>query len=250
MSSFPFLKLPPELRRSIYQLILIREQQPLRPKTWGRGKHSRPTGQLTAILLTNRAIYREAHPILHSENKFEIEASYQSYQWLNNLGTRSRSELRNLKLLASDGNPWGTSLHIYGLLSQCANLALTINLHVSDLQDYPENGFLKHMHGFGQSSKGQTTNTTGEDCLHSDIPKSDLHERGDAILESLLKQHSDFPKSDLHERGDAIFESLLKQLASPCPPRCRLHGKTKMRPRASVSVECDITCYWCRYLRT
>ncbi len=229
MSSFPFLKLPPELRRSIYQLILIREQQPLRPKTWGRGRDSRPTGQLTAILLTNRAIYREAHPILHYENKFEIEASYQSYQWLKNLGTRSRNELRTLKFLSFDGKglyPCETSLGIFRLLSQCANLALTINVHISDIQKYPENGFLRHLHGFGQSSKGQTTNTTAEDCLHSD-----------------------FPEPDLHEGGDVILESLLKQIASPCPPKCRLHGKAKMRPKASVSVECDTTCHWCRYLR-
>lgn len=71
MSSSPFLKLPSELRLTIYRHLLVNKIQPVRLKNLTG--HDRTSGPFTAILSTNRAIYLEARPTLLSDNTFKLQ---------------------------------------------------------------------------------------------------------------------------------------------------------------------------------
>lgn len=201
--------------------LLTRETQPFYLTTWTRS--FRPTGQDTAILATSRKVYLEALPVLLSDNEFEIALESRNYQWLRKLGSRGRNELRKLTLLIHPPSFLEYTPRMISLLSQCANLALTIKGKIYGIHALREHQFLKHLHGFGRASVAETAVATSEDCL-------------------VGSPHHIGPK-----QGNGITASLLRQLGSACPPGCRVHvGKATMRPRASVRVECDMSCSFCR----
>lgn len=221
MSSFPFLKLPPELRQTIYRHVLVREEQPIRPITWGGP--DRPS-KFTAILATSRAIYLEALPTLHSGNQFAIGMLYEDFRWLENLGLRGRNELRNV-LLWTCGNPsLEHASRFFILLSQCANLALTIEGTIYEIHELRKCHQSRHLHGFGHVSMVQTEPAAPNDaCFHR-----------------FCGSHVEF------EQAKKTLGFLAKQLGSPCRKSCRVHrGESSIRPRASVHVEGGRNCFHC-----
>ena len=83
-----------------------------------------------------------------------------------------------------------------------------------------ERRFLKHMHGFGQTSVVETTDPA--------------------------RAHHHWLIHMGHEQGRRLVRSLLTQFGSGCPQGCRVHlGEAAVRPGASVRVECDVGCLEC-----
>ncbi|KAH0538380.1 hypothetical protein FGG08_005029 [Glutinoglossum americanum] len=72
-SSFPFLRLPPEIRNKIYRYLLTTTStiaSPHRPP-----QHAIRNGLTPALLAANRQIHSEAQRILYRENRAEIYVS-------------------------------------------------------------------------------------------------------------------------------------------------------------------------------
>lgn len=87
--SFPFEKLPPEIRNRIYDYLLINEDShfPMYLRSKDRGLHYglSPRSRSRAcfsILFLNKAIHREASSFLYSSNAFDFNIS-----WLRSGGT-------------------------------------------------------------------------------------------------------------------------------------------------------------------
>ena len=208
---FPFLKLPLELRRDVYNYALIQDKQPLRltQKTEADGEFKNDP---IAILTTNRQVNLEAYPIFLSVNALRICGTKKELQWLKKLGPDGQKALR--KVLFCNGYiATAYSLPIFrtlNVLAGCPQISLTIKIHFFQIVALYHTGFYGYLHGFSRA--------TFVDCKESRERCSDQSFRR--------------PFADTHDYGGKCIQRLLEQLSSACPKNCKVH-KAKAEPHSA-----------------
>jgi hypothetical protein len=118
-----FLKLPPELRNRIYELVLV-EEKPIQISTWAQSqKPCRPSwcdlmhtldGQLIAhlrepsVLEVCKQIRTEGLPIFYGQNVFfgDTPDSHRWVEWLAQLGPKKRAMVKNMQLTCPYERTW------------------------------------------------------------------------------------------------------------------------------------------------
>lgn len=156
---FKFLKLPPEVRKQIYELLFYRHSPPYFQRHYepssGTGKE-RPNATVLMspdvaentgkrclkILLTCREIFMEAYPIFYRINIFYFKSMEIMTKFLQNIGAARRQELVEVHF------PWSTrdvsTIRGLRLLKTCRNLKA---VGIDRLLPSPEMVALKEVRG-------------------------------------------------------------------------------------------------------
>ena len=142
---FFFLRLPLELRRQVYQFVLVVDGQPL----CHMGRQNRSGLQdATALLATSREIYLEARPIFLSKNTFLFRGTSTDYQWLKGRDPEDQQRLRRVSIMNASRAYNANNQRCVNILSKCPRLSLTVKATVPQLSRLEEMDVLKYLHGF------------------------------------------------------------------------------------------------------
>ena len=157
-----FFRLPIELRREVYQYVLIQEQRPLRQMAQ-LSRNGRPQHDASALLATDRAIYQEGRPIFLLENVFEIRGTAGDYKWLRTLGPEGQERLRHVTFLNGSAAYSEANHRCMSILSRCPNLCLTIKASHNRLYRLERMEVFKYLHGLSV--------VTGEERFYGTVPE-------------------------------------------------------------------------------
>lgn len=105
------LSLPPEIRVSIYRLLVVQLQHPIRPNVDtlfksaaalenGTADPARAPGTVLVLALagTCKQIHDEVVSVYYAENRFEFIDTYALYQYLYMIGWERREYIRSLEI--------------------------------------------------------------------------------------------------------------------------------------------------------
>ena len=143
--SSSLLKLPPELRRHIYQYVLVVDRQPL--CQMGQPDRGR-LHDATALLATSREIFSEARPVFLSGNTFMICATSADLKWLQSLGPQGQRQLRKVTFFKESKGSFQADGHCINTLMRCPRLCLTLKLTVPQLIKLERMDVFKYLHEF------------------------------------------------------------------------------------------------------
>ncbi|KAI9715481.1 MAG: hypothetical protein M1812_005957 [Candelaria pacifica] len=155
-TTFPFLKLPPEIRNQIYRLVLVYPSTVLSLQVTMPNLSGIRTGRkefrlqrccyhwqppwlppqvVLSILNVNRQVYKEAMPIFYHENHFHVWSGSNLRSFLFGIGSERRSWLREMTIVFQNAG-LGSA---FTPLSECERLtALHIEIYLIQLHE--ENG--------------------------------------------------------------------------------------------------------------
>ncbi len=210
---FPFLEVPPELRRDVYKYALIQDKQPLfltKRRKADRDSKNDPI----AILATNRQVNLEAYPIFLSVNTFRICGTNNELLWLKRLGRNGQEALREV-VFCQDCIATAyklTTFRTFNVLAGCAQISLTILIHLFSIVDLYHTDIFGYLHGFSRATL-QESGESREICSN--------HRAGRSII-----------SEDTREYGGKCIQRLLEQFSSACPENCKVH-KAKAEPHST-----------------
>lgn len=221
--------LPPELRRNIYNDILVRADQPVEP---GRSLSlSAEHESRTAILQTCRQIYDEAYPVLLSANTWKIRPGREDHTWLIGLGLQGQNTLRKIILQSPHSyhgiGPESFYFEMSNTLPSYERLELTIKSSTGQLSSHYSAGTLKYMHGFAKATMDELSNEQFSCSDHGNL--------------------SGVWHMDLMAQRDRTWKALLDQLMSACPEDCEMHvGRPTSHTKSTVHLSLLSTCFYCQ----
>lgn len=218
--SFPFFKLPLELRREVYSYVLIQDKQPLRlsKKT---SAQRRVQNHSLAVLTTSRRVNLEAYPISLSVNTFEIWGTAYEWQWLRKLGGDGQKALRKVVCTNLSSRHTWTAFRSFNILAACPKLSLTITIHFHELLSLYRHGVFNHLHGFSRATCSLATVEQNRDLYpycrwHGNRSRYEWAARAPS-------------KDSWDDYGAKAVQILLEMFSSECPKNCHLH---KSRPES------------------
>lgn len=224
--SFPFFKLPLELRREVYSYVLYQEKQPLRLKRKMKAQR-RVQDHSIAVLTTSRRVNVEAYPLFLSVNTFEIRGTNNDWQWLKKLDVGGQKALRKVVCsnLSSDFSL--TAFRTFNILAACPKLSLTIAVHFHQLFYLYRTGIFRYLHGFSRTSCSLAKVGKDRD-LYPDCSSHFNRNRHDWAARA--------PSEDSwNDFGGKTIQLLLEILSSECPKKCQLH-RSRTEPRSASTL--------------
>ncbi len=221
---FPFLKVPPELRRDVYSYALMQDKQPLR-LTKRRKADEDFKNDPIAILTTNRQVNPEAYPIFLSVNTFRICGTNDELRWLKRLGPNGQKALREV-LFRQDDIVTAyklTTFRTFNVLAGCVQISLTIIIHFFQIVDLYHTDIFGYLHGFSRATL-EDSGESHERCSN--------HKAGWSII-----------SEDTREYGGKCIQDLLEQFSSTCPKNCKVHkAKAESHSPRVTLVICRCGC--------
>ena len=219
---FPFFKLPLELRREVYNYVLVEDKQPLRlvKRTKADGKSKNDS---IAVLTTSRQVNLEAYPIFLSLNTFEICGTNSHWQWLKKLGPDGQKALRNVVFSTGSLSYNHSHFRTFNILAGCPKISLTINVHFDQLLNLYRMGIFRYLHGFSRATCARTTVEANGDL----DAKCSKHGSGWRLLIPCEDSWSEYA-------GKRV-QVLLEQSLSACPKNCKVH-KARTEPHSASVV--------------
>ena len=233
LPSFPFLKLPLEIRRYVYKYVLVEDKQPLRlarkSKTCERSKNNS-----IAVLTTSREVNIEAYPVFLSVNTFEISGTHRDWQWLKKLGPDGWKALRKIIFINGSLSYSSTTHRTFNILARCPRLSLTIKIAQNHLMMLNYMDVFRYLHGFYQAT-----------CSRATVEES-------AELQAKYSYWgSDFSvaicsEDSWRELKAKRVQPLLEGIMSPCPKKCKAHKARALSNSMSVvHIICACHCPDC-----
>lgn len=233
LRSFPFLKLPLEIRRNVYKFVLVQDKQPLRltkkSKASGRSKNN------IAVLTTSHEVNVEAYPVFLSVNTFEISGTHSDCQWLKKLGPDGQKALQRV-VFTNGSLSYSSATHrTFNILARCPKLSLTIKIAQQHLMMLDYMDVFRYLHGFHRATCSRAT----------------AEERAD-LQAKYSYWGSDFSvaicsEDSWREHEAKSIQPLLEEFTSACPKKCKAHkARTPSHSMSVVHIICACICRDCR----
>ena len=235
--SFPFFKLPLELRREVYSYVLIQDKQPLLLTRKTKAQRSIQDRSI-AVLITSRRVNAEAYPLFLSVNTFEICGTKYHWQWLRRLDVEGQIAFRKVVCsdLLSKYSP--TALRTFTILAACPKLSLTITIHFHQLLLLYRLGTFRYLHGFSRATCSLATAEKGRDLY----PYCESH--GSRYNWAAYPP----PEDSRGNYGRKVVQLLLEIFSSECPKTCRSHkSRTEPHSASTLHIVYGYGCPECPY---
>ncbi|KAI9790866.1 MAG: hypothetical protein M1835_000668 [Candelina submexicana] len=180
-TTFPFLKLPPEIRNQIYRLVLVYPSMMVSPQVAMPNLSGKRTGRrqfdircesrsqegyippqvALSLFSVSRQIYQESMPLFYHENHFYVWSGSDLQSFLIRIVLKRRSWIREMTIILQSSGPGS----VFKPLSECKRLTV-LHLRLSLFYFNEHNGFTIGEHqGLKKLSRtrGLTTLTCEDD---------------------------------------------------------------------------------------
>lgn len=233
LRSFPFLKLPLEIRQYVYQYALVEDKQPLRLAGKSKACETSKNNSI-ALLTTSHGVNIEAYQVFLSVNTFEISGTRSDWQWLKRLGPDGQKALRRVVYTNGSLSYSSATSRTFNLLARCPKLSLTIKVHIHHLMVLRDMGYFRYLHGFNRAT-----------CSRATVEESaDLQEK---CFYWGSKRHVNIcSENSWREHKSESIQPLLEGFTSACPKNCKAHkAETHSHFMSVVHILCACHCRDC-----